>query len=1150
MTDLEHAKRFLFGVVCCIGIFLTLDLRAQCLSPAGDITGDGSATVVDVQCAILSALYDLGGQQGAPPGCIFGGDISRPDLNCDLEVTVVDVQVAISAVLGSKLDVSIDANANNCVDTCEASCAGKPNGAVCDDLDPCTVADSCTNQNCTGQPKNCNDGNLCTTDTCGAGGVCSNKGTQTAANGASYYYLCPNANWSTAQTNCVGLGGHLVTINNAQENDFIDVQTGNGSKGSYWIGYNDLQTEGTFVWASGQPNSFTDFCSGEPNNFNGNQDCVRTNWLCFNGSYRWDDAECAATIPFVCEVTCNDGNACTTDVANADGTCSATPISCSDNNQCTADSCNPASGCVFTPIVCDDANSCTTNGCNPNSGCTFTPVPTEQCTTIFGIEICTPLPPILCDDNNACTVETLCAKSGACQGGSPTNCNDNNGCTLDGCVPSTGCTHSNLAADCCSAKSTTGCGNSACQDCVCGMDGFCCSTSWDTICASEANNQCASVCACGSLGCNDNNACTSGDLCGGGSCVGAPIVCDDGLACTVNGCEPASGCTTITLSADCCVSKSVPGCGNLTCQTCVCSADGFCCSTAWDGLCAGRAQNQCASSCLCAADICDDANGCTANDECQAGNCQGTPVGCDDQNPCTADQCVFACDDGVLSGPSCYMLVHSQIVNFNTAEAECQAWGGHLVTIESAAENSFIANQVNAGCPAPAKTALIGLNDVITEGKYVWTNGDPLTFSSWATGEPNNSGDEDAAHIYTTGFWNDIGVGNTFNCFVCEKAAEASCQHPPAPPGTACPDDGNLCTNNVCDGTGSCKADPVNCDDNNKCTVDSCNPAGGCDGYVNGSSCYRIESPEPGINWTTAENECIAWGGHLVSINSAAENTFLHALADIECPAPFMHSFIGLNDLTTEGVYQWIAGDAVTYLNWNAGEPNNSGNEDVGEMLLASGKWNDLPAAFLRNCLICEKPLSNTTGCVNTATDCDGDCCSLNGSTGCNDTECTECVCKFDPFCCASGWDGLCAACANGTGGVAACQNAGGCDKDCPQCDVCGNGFCGPSENCVQCPGDCGACTGGCCQTKSGIGCDDADCQSCVCALDSFCCNVAWDGACASCASGSSAACDACTLNNCGQCDTCGNGVCLPNQDCCDCAADCPGTCIFGTICL
>lgn len=41
------------------------------------------------------------------------------------------------------------------------------------------------------------------------------------------------------------------------------------------------------------------------------------------------------------------------------------------------------------------------------------------------------------------------------------------------------------------------------------------------------------------------------------------------------------------------------------------------------------------------------------------------------------------------------------------------------------------------------------------------------------------------------------------------------------------------------------------------------------------------------------------------------------------------------------------------------------------------------------------------------------------------------------------------------------------------------------------------ACESDCCFPHEGIGCDDLQCEDAVCAADSFCCNIGWDGICA-----------------------------------------------------
>ncbi|WP_422107134.1 HYR domain-containing protein [Winogradskyella sp.] len=64
----------------------------------------------------------------------------------------------------------------------------------------------------------------------------------------------------------------LVTINSLAENDQLRALINNTTR--VFIGYNDIQTEGTFVWQSGQPNNFENWAVAHPSNASGAHDYV------------------------------------------------------------------------------------------------------------------------------------------------------------------------------------------------------------------------------------------------------------------------------------------------------------------------------------------------------------------------------------------------------------------------------------------------------------------------------------------------------------------------------------------------------------------------------------------------------------------------------------------------------------------------------------------------------------------------------------------------------------------------------------------------------------------------------------------------------------------------------------------------------------
>ncbi len=98
------------------------------------------------------------------------------------------------------------------------------------------------------------------------------------------FYLLSNAGtWTQAQAQAVTLGGNLVTVNDATENQFL-VNTFGGTE-RLWIGLTDEVTEGTFQWANGEAVTYTNWSPGQPDNAN-NEDYAEFN---LGGAGKWND---------------------------------------------------------------------------------------------------------------------------------------------------------------------------------------------------------------------------------------------------------------------------------------------------------------------------------------------------------------------------------------------------------------------------------------------------------------------------------------------------------------------------------------------------------------------------------------------------------------------------------------------------------------------------------------------------------------------------------------------------------------------------------------------------------------------------------------------------------------------------------------------
>jgi hypothetical protein len=87
------------------------------------------------------------------------------------------------------------------------------------------------------------------------------------ANGHDYFLLEQDT-WTNSEAEAVALGGHLVTINDAAENQFVfdTFSTFGGVERNLWIGFNDVAVEGSFEWTSGETPGYTDWDPVEPNN--------------------------------------------------------------------------------------------------------------------------------------------------------------------------------------------------------------------------------------------------------------------------------------------------------------------------------------------------------------------------------------------------------------------------------------------------------------------------------------------------------------------------------------------------------------------------------------------------------------------------------------------------------------------------------------------------------------------------------------------------------------------------------------------------------------------------------------------------------------------------------------------------------------------
>ncbi len=88
--------------------------------------------------------------------------------------------------------------------------------------------------------------------------------------------------------------------------------------------------------------------------------------------------------------------------------------------------------------------------------------------------------------------------------------------------------------------------------------------------------------------------------------------------------------------------------------------------------------------------------------------------------------------------------------------------GGNLVTINDETENDWLLATFLALLPE-YNNFWTGFNDVAVEGSWEWVSGEPVTYTNWAPGQPDDAGGEDYCWLIGVNYpeykdWNDVPI--------------------------------------------------------------------------------------------------------------------------------------------------------------------------------------------------------------------------------------------------------------------------------------------------------------------------------------------------------------------------------------------------------
>ncbi|HIA03605.1 MAG TPA: hypothetical protein EYN66_17145 [Myxococcales bacterium] len=749
----------------------------------------------------------------------------------------------------------------------DPQCAQQLNGVGCDDGDPCTVNEVCSDGICTdGLPNLCASTNGCQIGNCIEGLGCKflNK-----LDGVPCESLCFSSS-SCSVGFCVPVLETSVVCpsspNSCVDRLECDVQTGECSIEVY-------AESGVSCDADEAPCTL-DQCNGnggctysEPNTCAKESDGSCWNHQCEAG------VGCKPT-SFKLGASCDDKNGCTysdtclTETIDDELTekCAGTPVLVDDQNECTDDSCadgkvihNPLDGAQCSPTdPCATSGVCSAGSCDPIGACECLADQDcpEQVNLCAGVSFCNlsgEFPkcdilagtPVVCEESGiACSMNQCKPSTGLCQQNDledGVECDDNDPCTQSTVCISTECSGGDLTvcddgAYCNGLESCVEDGNCEPGEAVEVDDGIPCTVdACDDVLGVVTHSP-------SDLPCGDGEFCNGAEYCDeeSGCQPGIPPVLDDGLICTMDSCDEGANTVIHTINHTVCND------GDICDGTELCDPVNDCIHDPAQMLPDGV--------------MCSDNNACTKGDICKDQTCSSVPLDCNDNNPCTVDTCDIEKGCAYTSVDDSTPCYDGNPCTVSTLCVLGQCTGGSVLPQGSPCDDSNKCT-TTSHCEGLICTVV----DVLTcDDDNVCTSNacDPKVGCVFA---PQDGECYDGNLCSTTG---SCLMGQCTGivavscpapdaCHLDGQCIQATgkCVFPNNADSTLC-DDGNACTSpDVCS-AGVCNGSSIICDDGNPCTVDSCDIEIGCQ-YTNVSDGGACETGSPcAVNEICTQGQC------------------------------------------------------------------------------------------------------------------------------------------------------------------------------------------------------------------------------------------------------------------------------------------------------
>ncbi|XP_035378997.1 secretory phospholipase A2 receptor isoform X1 [Electrophorus electricus] len=275
------------------------------------------------------------------------------------------------------------------------------------------------------------------------------------------------------------------------------------------------------------------------------------------------------------------------------------------------------------------------------------------------------------------------------------------------------------------------------------------------------------------------------------------------------------------------------------------------------------------------------------------------------------------CPDGWLDhNDFCYHYLEEK-ASWENSSSTCKSLGGELTSIRSLAELQLLLRFLNGSEPK----VWIGLYVEAEHPAVQWSDGSPVTFTSWYSQEPTRRHKDSRACVTAN------RKNGNWEFEECEKLHPAVCrtsglviQHPAGELDIGCPE-----------------------------------------GWKRmGQSCYKIADEDQTFEDAVRGYTC---KGPLVTIEDRFEQAFLNSLIDTYNRSTSQLYWIALQDQNRTGEYRWLTQNSstapLTYSNWNQHQPVTGGGCVVMVGHWPLGHWEVKNCTSHKALAICEQDVSS-----------------------------------------------------------------------------------------------------------------------------------------------------------------------------------------------